>query len=731
MNLDLNEEQQLLHDGITRLCAELGGSTRARERFAPGLDREALRRIAEMGLLAIRSPEGEMGALSVFEAMLVTEASGRALLSVPLVETILAVRLLSGIDRDWHDAAAKGERIISLALHDAQAVPKQLVHYGAEADGVIALSGDRLALYRGGLTPLETDHGAYRLARFDVGAAECVAVLATGPNAITRHASTIEEWKLLTAAELCGMAGASLALAVDYAKERKAFGRPIGSFQAIAHPLADRAVDLEGARLLAWWAAWRAARHPTDAPAGVSMAFAWAATMADQTTRKALHVFGGYGLALEHDAQLFFRRAKARALLLGDPGDELATVADRLWRDADAGTIETADPAIDFSLGEKAERVAADTEALLARVMTPERRARMHDSYDGHDAEITTELAKEGLLFAEWPKEWGGRAAGPIAGLAALRSWEKMGVAPHAQIVSSMVGQIVMHFGSDQARSEILPRIADGRSVCCMGYSEPGSGSDIFAASTRADWDETRQAWVINGQKMWTTGANLADFLLILTRTDRGATRHEGLTLFIVPMATPGIEVHPVFTVMDERSNGTFYSDVVVPDAYRIGPVGGGVGVMAKALTLEQAGVYGPGDMRIFPTVLEWARRPDASGTAPIERTDVRKRLARAAIVAQVGDLLSMRGAWFAEAHPDAGRSVYGPMAKHFYGDHSQTIYSDLMDLAAPEVLDPHGPLGTIEHMHRQIQVATVYGGTSEVQRSQIAEVFLGLPKSR
>jgi len=736
VNLDLSEEQQLLVDSFSRMFAGLGGSTRARERFAPRLDRELLGKLGESGALALRSSRSEMGPVSLFEAMLLLEQAGRALASAPLAETIVVGRLLGDAQGDaasrWFEKLANGTGVASLALFDAAVHSNQLVQFGADADMVVALDGERLGLFAGGLTPVAQDHGDYRLARFDPRNAELLAELGRGDAAALLHAVAVEEWKLLVAAELCGMAAASLDLAVDYAKERHAFGRPIGSFQAVAHPLADRAVDLEGARLLTWWAAWQAARNADDAAAAASMAFYWSATTADQATRRALHTFGGYGLSREHDAQLFFRRAKARALLLGDPGNELARVTERLFVTRSGPTVPTGDVGIDFSLGAEAEGIARETVTLLERLMTPERRAKMVDSYDGHNPDISTALAAEGLLYPEWPKEWGGRAASPLAGLAALRKWEECGVAPHAQTVTTMVGRTVMRFASEEVRNEALPRIASGQSVCCMGYSEPGSGSDIFAAQTKAAWDEERQAWVINGQKMWTTGANLADYILLLTRTEPGSVRHKGLTLFFVPMDTPGIEVFPIHTVMDERSNATFYTDVIVPDKYRIGEAGGGIDVMAKILVLEQAGVYGPGDRRMLPVILDWARKPRADGSVPLDDKDTRKRIAKLALVAQVGDLLSMRGAWFAAAHPDAGRTVYGPMAKHFFGDNSQPVYADLMDLAAPDTLEPDPTaLAMVEHLHRQIQVSTVYGGTSEIQRSQIAEVFLGLPKSR
>jgi alkylation response protein AidB-like acyl-CoA dehydrogenase len=736
VNLDLSEEQQLLVDSFGRLFAELGGTSRSRERLAHGVDRELTKSLGEMGALAMRSPRSDMGSLSVFEAILLLEQAGRVVASVPLAETLVAVRLIGDCGDaaagEWFDKLASGDAVVTLALSNAATAPNQLVHFGADADVVVALDGDRLCLYRGGLTSVGNDHGSYRLARFSPAQAEVVAELAQGSDAVRLHAAAVEEWKLLVAAELYGMAGASLDLSVAYAKERQAFGRLIGSFQAIAHPLADHTVNLEGAKLLTWWAAWAASRNDKNAPAGVSMAFFWAISTADQATRRALHTLGGYGLPLEHDSQLYFRRAKARALILGDPGDELARAAERLWLGAEAPTIDAGEVGVDFTLGADAEAIASETAETLQRLMTPERRAKMQDSYEGHNPEIATAMAKEGLLFPSWPKEWGGRDAAPLSHLAILQAWRENGVASHSQTTTDIVGYMIMKFGGEALLRDVMPQIASGEAPCCLGYSEPSGGSDIFAAQTKATWDEHRKVWLINGQKMWTTGANLAKYILILTRTEPGSVRHHGLTLFVLPMDTPGIEVHPIFTMMDERTNTTFYSDVAVPDEYRLGPVGGAMTVMGAALAKEHAGVYGSGDRRYLEGILEWAQKPGADGQIRFAHRDTRKRIARAATITQIEDLLARRAAWYAGAYPNAGRTVYGPMAKLFHGESSQASYADLMDLAAPDSLaGDAGLLTELEHLHRQVQVESIAGGTSEIQRSQIAEVYLGLPKSR
>jgi alkylation response protein AidB-like acyl-CoA dehydrogenase len=231
---------------------------------------------------------------------------------------------------------------------------------------------------------------------------------------------------------------------------------------------------------------------------------------------------------------------------------------------------------------------------------------------------------------------------------------------------------------------------------------------------------------------MFTTGANLADYVLLLTRTDPASVKHRGLTLFLVPMKSQGVEVHPIHTLMDERTNATFYTDVRLDDRYRIGPVNEGGSVMSWALTLEQLGAFGAGDRRALPGLLEWARSPGGNGAPRFAEKDVRKRLARFELQARAGELLADRATWHALSHPEAGRTGYGPMSKIFYAEMAQIVLSDLMDMTAPESLVRDcGPLGELERLHRQAQVASIYAGSSEVHRSQVAEVFLKMPRSR
>ncbi|MGH7338023.1 MAG: acyl-CoA dehydrogenase family protein, partial [Myxococcota bacterium] len=369
-----------------------------------------------------------------------------------------------------------------------------------------------------------------------------------------------EEWRLLTAAALTGLAWRALEIGADYAKSRIQFGRPIGAFQGLAHPLADAATAVSASQLLVQYAIWSIKTGQPEAGARICTAFAAAAESAGTATARALHAHGGYGLSLEYDIQLYYRRAKAWALAGGDPRDELLRAAERLW-DESAEPVALPDAGscvLDWSLGAGAERIRAEARAFCERALTPELRAKAHFSWDGHDAEFHKEIARAGLLFPSWPRAYGGRESSAYENAALLEEFQHQGWSTHAMITTGMVGATLIKFASEELKREVLPRVLAGEAVISLGYTEPGSGSDVADAQTRAvrDGDD----WVIDGQKMFTSGADRSQYVFLLTRSDSSKAKHNGLTMFLVPLDLPGIEIQPVHTLSDERTNVTYYS---------------------------------------------------------------------------------------------------------------------------------------------------------------------------
>jgi hypothetical protein len=293
--------------------------------------------------------------------------------------------------------------------------------------------------------------------------------------------------------------------------------------------------------------------------------------------------------------------------------------------------------------------------------------------------------------------------------------------------IASMVAATLVLRGTDQQRGEIVPRILAGDALCCLGYSEPDAGSDVAAVQTRAvrDGDE----WVINGQKMFTTMAHVADYVFLLTRTSPEKPKHKGLTMFLVPMDAAGIEIAPVHTLGGERTNITFYADVRVPDSCRVGDMDAGWSVMHAALVYERNSANWGEPDRLVREVAAWA-----TSTGAIDDPLVAERLAEHATAMEVGRLLLYRMAQAAAS--GAMTAVEGSMAKLFITEAFTRAATDLLDVLGAAGVLPHGDddapnAGLVEHAFRHSTVTTIYGGSSEVQRGIIAERGLGLPRTR
>jgi len=752
MELALSEEQELLRDTFDQLFAAESSPDRVRAAEQQGFDPALWHQLAESGAIGIRVPESAGGAgAGLFEALILADQAGRHLVSGPLIESIVACRILSehssaaacrilsehtsAAANDWLARALDGRAVLSLAL-DAQASgTPQLVAGGAVADAVIGLDADELVLVaRDAKCEPLPNLGANALARWTLGieTASTREVLASGEAARGAFERAREEWRLLTASALCGLGHRAVEIGAAYASERIQFDRPIAAFQAIAHPLAESVTALEGGQLLAWRAVWALAQELPEAASLIPLAFAWAAEAAPKAAARALHTHGGYGLSLEYDIQLYHRRAKTWALLAGDPSDAWIEAADRRWRGQQVSLPDAGSVTIDFGLGDKAEVFRTDVRRFLeAHPASDEIRANRHN-FDGHEPAFLRELAREGLLFASWPKEYGGQERDPWETFALSQELERAGRTTHAIGTTRLVANTMIEFGSDALKREVLPRLAAGEALCSLGYTEPASGSDVAAAKTRAERDG--DDWVINGQKMFTSGANISDYVFLLTRTNPDVRKHQGLTMFLVPLDTPGIEIQPIYTLSGERTNATYYSDVRIADHYRIGEVDSGWSVVGYALQLEHGGGSKFEFEVMIEAVVDWARRTKRHGGLAIDEVRLREGLGYAAAQMVIAECLGMRGLWCGvTGRPDRAE---GPMAATFEKKALVEVAAQLMELSAPDSLLSRGAAGAIDEGaielgYRLGTALAIYGGTSEILRSIVAQVGLGMPRSR
>jgi len=703
-------------------------------------DAELFARLGAAGMLGVRAPEdvGGSGA-GLMTAAVAAEAMGRHLAPIPLVETLIATRLIANLNPSAGAGlladALEGRRVVTLALHDVRPGLAQLVPAGGVAHAVVACEADAVFLWIGkGSAGSVPSHAGQPIASMTLDGADDAGdriELAHGGAARETFQAAIEEWKLLTAAALNGLARRALELAAGHARERVQFGRPIGSFQGVAHPLANCATDVDAAQLFTWQCIQEIALGRPSAAALIDLTFWWSGDVADRTSRRALHTFGGYGVLASAEIQRYFRHAKGMAVVIGDPVARLQEGARRMWFGATAPLPPAGEDWLDFDFGAEADALASETRALLDAATTAEWRVGAGWSMDSFDAEVHRRLGEAGLMHPSWPVEWGGRGAHPYAAALALSTWEDFNVTGHAQAVSHFVGATLERFASDALKREVLGDIGRGLKTCSLGYSEPESGSDIFAATTRAMHDPQSGEWIISGRKMFTSGANRADYIFLLARTDQDSAKHGGITMFLIPTDTPGVRVEVIDTMQEERTAATFYDDVRISDHYRVGEVNGGQQVLAAALVLEHGGSFKSGCHRQVDAAVAWIRAKGDGRGAAAGQADGLERLAKAKTLAILTDLLAKRAIFTGVTQPGR-RTAHGSMNKLFRSESYQQASTELMDLTAPDsLLRATDGVGLIERAHRLAQIYTIYGGSSEIHRSVIAEVALGLPRSR
>jgi alkylation response protein AidB-like acyl-CoA dehydrogenase len=650
--------------------------------------------------------------LDLMTATLLAETLGRFLAPVPFVEHVVARRAFE------RAGATVPDGLLSLTVADP---PGRLVPAGAVADHVLAVVDGELVDLAGS-PPGRALRNLADLPLAERSPAGCIPVEGSAASAEV-HARAVAEWLVLTAAQLVGLAARSLELSVEHVTHREQFGVPIGSFQTIGHRLADHATAIEGARLAVWQAAWRASEPD------MLVAFCVGTETARAMTASAMQFHGGRGFCLDTDTHLFHCRARGWPMVAGDLRRRWERLGAVQFGGAAPGFAPRPDaPAngIDFSPPEHADQFRAEVREVLAEYVTPDVVARVHETGTVHDPAFHRALAARGWIGASWPVDDGGQGRDPWEMRVFTEECARVDAPTDALSIVTMIGNTIRVVGTPEQKARVLPPILRGEVLLCMGYSEPEAGSDVAATRTTAvrDGDD----WIINGEKIFTSMAHEANYVFLLTRTNPEVPKHRGLTMFLVPMDTPGVSVEPLWTLgAPGRTNRTFYRDVRVSDVARIGEIDGGWAVMNVALTFERGGGFTA--VRALDHAVEWAR-----ATARIDDPDVAARLARVHGANEVSALLGLRSTWLHATGALPG--VEGSMAKLYSASAFQTSTADLHDLVGADALlhesAPGAPLdGVLEYQWRKSPVVTIYGGTNEILRTIIAERHLGLPRTR
>ncbi|KUH90584.1 acyl-CoA dehydrogenase family protein [Mycobacterium sp. IS-1556] len=356
--------------------------------------------------------------------------------------------------------------------------------------------------------------------------------------------------------------------------------------------------------------------------------------------------------------------------------------------------------------------------SFLRSVVTDEVIRRDRETGENFDEGVHLALGAAGYLAADFKDE----AEGGFS-VVRRRIWElEIGRAHTPWFhwgTTAMVARCVQQFGSPQLQREVLPKVLSGHYRLCLGYTEPEGGSDVATCKTRAVRDASGDAWVINGSKMFTSNAQNAQYVFLITNTDPDAPKHQSLTMFLVPLASPGVEIQPIRTVDGDRTNITYYSDVRVDDKYRIGDVNGGWSVLREALNAEHGTVERDDEglqklAAMSEHLLLLGEAVDRVAAVAGDEDSARYRLGRAVARTEA-----------AASTPE----MYGRVA---IAQTMRDVAPDLMDLLGAAAALPVGVGGAAddggaEYMFRLAGPTGIYGGTLEVFRNMIAQQALGL----
>ncbi len=674
--------------------------------------------IVELGWLGLHIGEEHGGSgYGLPELVVVIEELGRAVAPGPFVPTVIAsaviahdgttdqqTRLLPGL---IDGTATAGVGLVgSVRVSDGVADGEAGVVLGAGlADLLLIAAGDDvLVLDRGraGISVEVPDNldptrrsGRVRLQNVTVTDDDLL------PGA---RASALARARTLLAAEAVGGATDCVESAVEYAKVRKQFGRTIATFQAVKHHCANMLVAAESALAAVWDAARAASEDSSEGQVQFQLVSAVAAALAfpayARNAELNIQVHGGIGFTWEHDAHLHLRRALVTSALLG--GDAPARDVFDLTA---AGVVRENSLDLPPEAEELRTQIRADAAELAALEKKPQR----------------DKLIETGYVMPHWPKPWG-RAADAVEQLVIEEEFRAAGIKrPDYGITGWVILTLIQH-GTDWQIERFVEKALRKDEIWCQLFSEPEAGSDAASVKTRAT--RVDGGWKINGQKVWTSGAQYCARGLATVRTDPEAPKHAGITTVIVDMNAPEVEVRPLRQITGGAEfNEVFFNDLFVPDEDVVGAPNSGWTVARATLGNERVSIGGSGSFYeglAAELVKQAQRRSDQLAGALIR---VGSYLAEENALR----LLNLRRA--ARSVEGAGPGPEGNVTKLKLADHMIEGAAISTALAGPETALLDGPAALAGRMVMGARGMAIAGGTSEVTRNQIAERILGMPR--
>ena len=665
--------------------------------------------LAGLGWLGLHIPEAQGGSgYSLEELVVVVEQFGRAMAPGPLVPTVIASAVLAAVGGDAADShlagLADGSIIGAVALggdvvlvDGAASGSAGNVLGGGLAQVLLVASGDDVAVVEIGKgvtveVPPNLDP-TRRTARITLDGAPATVL----PGA---RRQLIDLARVILSAEAAGLARECTETAAEYAKQRVQFGRPIAMFQAVKHHCANMAVATELATSAVWDAARAAGTGGDQLTYAAAVAATLAAPAADLCANLSTQVHGGIAITWEHDAHLFMRRA---TVLLG-------------YLQPDVAAADLTDLVRQGVSREKTVELPPEAEAIRDQVRSFAERIK-DMSAEGQ----RTELIDSGYVMPHWPKPFG-RGAGAVEQLVVEQEFTAAGVQrPSYGITGWNILTLIQYATEDQVARWVRPALNQDV-IWCQLFSEPDAGSDAAGVTTKAT--RVEGGWLVNGQKVWTSGAHVAGMGFATVRTDPDVPKHAGITTMVIDMHAHGVEVRPLkMTNGGSEFNEVFFDDVFVPDDDVVGPVDGGWTVARATLGNESVSIGGgDGGMSLPPAFLV-----PPFDAHPERVVGGAERIGRYIADHQAMTLLNLRSANRAVVGGEPGPE--GAITKLVLSEIGHDAASLLTELNGPDAafMDGEAAMGNmLVLMHRGLSIA---GGTSEIKRNQIGERILGLPR--
>jgi alkylation response protein AidB-like acyl-CoA dehydrogenase len=679
----ITEEQRSLRESVRRWAAGAGtlATVRTMENTPAAWERHWAG-VADLGVFAIALPVASGGAGgTAADLATAVEALAEALVPGPVLPTLVAALALA----DHADLPAAKELLPALASGGASVAlclaPGAPV-LGAGSSRVL-LPGD------GGWYLLDTRVTPRAAVDFSRPLGVLEAGLLPAERRLPLAAARVKDIAaLLAAVESTAVASWATQTAIEYAKVRHQFGRPIGAFQAVQHLCAEMLCRAERATALVWDAARAFDEAPEEFPLAVAAAAAVALDAGVDNAKDCVQVLGGIGFTWEHDAHLYLRRAVALRQLLGGGA---------VWR-ARAAELAVAGARRTLSIGD----------VLVSTTV----RARVADIAALPEGERRAALADAGYLAPQWPVPYG-LGAGPAEQLALDAELDRAGVTrPDIAIAGWAVPTILGH-GTEAQKERFAGPSLRGEITWCQLFSEPEAGSDLASLRTRAE--AAPGGWQLTGQKVWTSLAADADWGICLARTDPDAPKHKGLTYFLVPMRSPGVEVRPLRELTGRAVfNEVFLDGVFVPDDCVVGQPGDGWRLARGTLAYERVAMargssFGEGVERLVAAgaPAELLGGLVAGGLA-VSLLDVRAALRRL------------------DGQPSGPESA---VAKLVGVAHRQAVAEAALVCLGEDGAAADGDSAEAVHEFLLSRCLSIAGGTTQILLSVVAERVLGLPR--